>query len=182
MRAAENLGRFTAADTAGDHAVVIWHEPYWTSTTATHTPTLAEKPWIDLLWKHHVPLLLNGHQHGYARFHPQDNTGARNDALGIQEFIVGTGGIGFYPWTDTATNVVTQEADTFGWLNLLLHPGRSQLLHVHADQRRHIHRLRIQVIVCTCRAARRRGNQQPRDDGPAGLRALARDASAHPRS
>jgi hypothetical protein len=111
----------TASDAAGDHAIVTWHEPYWTSTTAEHTPTTAVKPWIDLLWKHHVALLLNGHQHGYARFNPQDNTGARNDASGIQEFIVGTGGIGFYPWSNTAPNVVTQQTGTYGWLKLILH-------------------------------------------------------------
>jgi hypothetical protein len=112
----------TASDAAGDHTVVIWHEPYWTSTTAEHTPTTAVKPWIDLLWKHHVDLLVNGHQHGYARFYPQDNTGARDDASGIQEFIVGTGGIGFYPWSDTAPNVAVQQTGTYGWLKLTLHP------------------------------------------------------------
>jgi acid phosphatase type 7 len=110
-----------AAKAAGDHVVVVWHEPYWTSTSEEHGPTLAVKPWIDLLDKYDVPLLLNGHQHGYARFYPQLANGTRDDATGTQEFIAGTGGIGSYSWTSTAKNVASQQDDTYGWLKLTLH-------------------------------------------------------------
>ena len=110
-----------AAKGAGDHVVVVWHEPYWTSTSEEHGPTPAVKPWIDLLDKYDVPLLLNGHQHGYARFNPQLANGTKDDATGTQEFIAGTGGIGSYDWTSTAANVVTQQAGTYGWLKLTLH-------------------------------------------------------------
>jgi hypothetical protein len=109
------------AKAAGDHVIVVWHEPYWTSTSEEHGPTPAVKPWIDLLDKYDVPLLLNGHQHGYARFYPQLANSTKDDAAGTQEFIVGTGGIGSYSWTSTATNVATQQADTYGWLKLTLH-------------------------------------------------------------
>jgi hypothetical protein len=110
------------AKAAGDHVVVAWHEPYWTSDSVQHTRTLAVKPWVDLLDKYDVPLLLNGHQHGYARFYSQSADGSRDDATGTQEFIVGTGGIGFYSWTSTAANVATQQTGTYGWLKLHLHP------------------------------------------------------------
>jgi Glycosyl hydrolases family 16 len=109
------------AKAAGDHVIVVWHEPYWTSTSEEHGPTPAVKPWIDLLDKYDVPLLLNGHQHGYARFYPQLANSTKDDAAGTQEFIVGTGGIGSYSWTSTASNVATQQADTYGWLKLTLH-------------------------------------------------------------
>ena len=92
-----------------------------TSTTGEHTRTLTVKPWIDLLTSHHVPLLLDGHQHGYERFYPQNGAGVRDDALGTQEFITGTGGIGFYPWSDTAANVAVHQTGTYGWLKLTLH-------------------------------------------------------------
>jgi hypothetical protein len=111
----------SAAKAAGDHVVVVWHEPYWTSTSEEHGPTPAVKPWIDLLDKYDVPLLLNGHQHGYARFYPQLANGTRDDATGTQEFIAGTGGIGSYSWTSTAKNVASQQDDTYGWLKLTLH-------------------------------------------------------------
>jgi hypothetical protein len=122
----------TAADTAGDHVVVMWHEPYWTSTTAEHptTESDAEYPWMHALATHHVHLLLNGHQHGYERFYPQDpltpGSGAadsvRDDADGIQSITVGTGGIGFYPFTTTAPNSAVHQSDTYGWEKLVLHP------------------------------------------------------------
>jgi hypothetical protein len=109
-----------AAKAAGDHVLVAWHEAYWTSTTEEHGRTLAVKPWVDLLDKYDVPLLLHGHQHGYARFHPQLANGTRDDASGTQAFITGTGGIGFYDWTSTAANVAAQQAGTYGWLKLTL--------------------------------------------------------------
>ena len=109
------------AKAAGDHVLVAWHEAYWTSTTEEHGRTLAVKPWVDLLDKYDVPLLLHGHQHGYSRFHPQLANGTRDDASGTQAFIAGTGGIGFYDWTSTAANLATQQAGTYGWLKLTLH-------------------------------------------------------------
>jgi hypothetical protein len=109
------------AKAAGDHVLVAWHEAYWTSTTQEHGRTLAVKPWVDLLDKYDVPLLLHGHQHGYARFHPQLANSTRDDASGTQAFIAGTGGIGFYDWTSTAANVAAQQAGTYGWLKLTLH-------------------------------------------------------------
>jgi len=83
------------------------------------------KPWIDLLDQYNVPLVLSGHQHGYERFYPQNADSTRNDATGTQQLIVGTGGIGFYPWSNTAANVVTHQADTYGWVKLTLHPDGS---------------------------------------------------------
>ena len=105
---------------AGDHPLVIWHEPYWTSTSSGHGPTTAVKPWIDVLDKYDVPLVLSGHQHGYERFYPQNANSTRNDATGTQQFVVGTGGIGFYSWSNSAPNLATHQADTYGWLKLVL--------------------------------------------------------------
>ena len=36
--------------------------------------------------------MLNGHDHDYERFAPQNAEGQRDDAAGIREFVVGTGG------------------------------------------------------------------------------------------
>ena len=112
-----------SADAAGDHVVAVWHEPYWTSPTSGHpTGTAAVKPWVDLLDEHDVPLVLSGHQHNYERFHPQTASGVRDDAAGTQQFIAGTGGIGFYCATSVAANSAARQCDTFGWLKLTLHP------------------------------------------------------------
>lgn len=104
---------------AGGHPYIVafWHEPYWTSNTGEHTPVTALKSFVDLLYQYHARLVLNGHQHGYERFLPQNNSSVF-DANGIQSFVVGTGGIGFYQWTSTATNSATHQTGTYGWLKL----------------------------------------------------------------
>jgi len=107
---------------AGDHPIVIWHEPYWTSRTEEHDADRATKPWVDLLDKYDVPLVLNGHQHGYERFYPQTADGARDDATGTQAFTVGSGGIGFYRSTSRASNSAVREVGSYGWLELTLRP------------------------------------------------------------
>jgi hypothetical protein len=102
--------------------VVIWHEPYWTSESEGHGPSTALRPWIRVLDRYDVPLVLSGHQHGYERFAPQNADGSRNSRTGTQQFVVGTGGIGFYAWQSVARNSLTRQARAFGWLRLVLHP------------------------------------------------------------
>lgn len=107
---------------AGDHAAVIWHEPYWTSDSEGHDRTTEVRPWVEALDKYDVKILLSGHQHGYERFHPQNADDTRDDATGTQQFVVGTGGIGSYPWENTLTNAAAQQSDASGWLKLTLKP------------------------------------------------------------
>ena len=102
--------------------MVIWHEPYWTSLTQEHVADSAQRPWVQVLDRYDVPLVLSGHQHGYERFAPQNADGTRNAATGTQQFVVGTGGIGFYPWKSVARNSLTRQSRAFGWLRLVLHP------------------------------------------------------------
>ncbi len=118
------LGTTVAAATArGDHVAVIEHEPYWSSGTSSHPASEgdAQGPWIAVLDRYDVPLLLAGHQHNYERFHPQDADGTRNDATGTQQFQVSTGGIGLRPFTSTAANSAARDASSYGWLQMELH-------------------------------------------------------------
>ena len=46
----------------------------------------------QLLYEHHADLVLNGHDHLYARYRPLDPSGNYDPKRGIREFIVGTGG------------------------------------------------------------------------------------------
>jgi len=103
--------------------VAYWHQAYWTSPTGTHGRFLDIKPVVQALYDRRVDIVLNGHQHGYERFHPQNMSDVRDDAQGIRSFTVGTGGIGFYAWTGTAANSVVKQADTFGVLMLTLADG-----------------------------------------------------------
>ena len=115
------------AQTRGDHVVVMEHEPYWTSASSDHSEEEgdAQRPWIRVLNRRHVRLLLGGHQHNYERFRPQRLDGTPDAARGIQQFQVSTGGIGLRSFTSTAPNSVARSSDTYGWLRLVLRPDGS---------------------------------------------------------
>ena len=88
-----------------------------------------------------VEVVLNGHQHGYERFAPQRPDGVRDDARGIRSFIVGTGGIGFYP-VDRDGAQQRHEADR-DLRRARPHPPRRKLrVALPADVRRDLHRQR----------------------------------------
>jgi len=107
---------------AGDHMIVMWHEPFWTSVTEDHGPATATWPWVKLLDKYNVSITLNGHQHGYERFYPQTASGSRNYSSGTQAFTVGSGGNGFYRFERHARNSAVRQSNTYGWLRLRLWP------------------------------------------------------------
>ena len=103
--------------------LAYWHQPYFASATTKHTAYDAVRPWVDLLYAHHVDVVLTGHQHAYERFGPQ-NPSRQADPNGLQAFVVGTGGIGMYPFTGaTAPNSSVRQADTYGVLDLTLRDG-----------------------------------------------------------
>jgi parallel beta-helix repeat protein len=103
--------------------IAYFHEAYWTSTTSGHTPVLSMKPWVQLLYDNGVELLLQGHNHDYERFYPQNMSNQRDDAKGITSFVVGTGGIGFYTFSNTAPNSAARTDNTYGLLKLTLNSG-----------------------------------------------------------
>lgn len=74
--------------------LAIWHRPLFTSG-----PNLENADMRDifrLLYDGNADVVVNGHDHLYERFAPQDANGRADSARGIREFIVGTGGIPLY--------------------------------------------------------------------------------------
>jgi hypothetical protein len=100
-----------------------WHEPFFTNTSSGHSASEGDytKPWVDALYAHHADLLLAGHQHGYERFNAQSPSKAADSAAGLSQYVVGTGGIGFYSWSTGEPNVAVQQSNTYGALKLTLH-------------------------------------------------------------
>ena len=79
--------------------------------------------WRDL-YKAHADLVLNGHEHSYERFAPQDPDGNLDPKNGIREIVAGTGGrsndlLGF-----AIPNSEVRNATSFGVLKLTLWPGK----------------------------------------------------------
>jgi hypothetical protein len=101
--------------------LAFWQDPYWTRPTATHGRELELKPWVQTLYDHDADVIVQASNHDYQRFAPQDLGDRPDPVRGIRAFVVGTGGIGLYPFTGTAANVEASDAGTFGALRLALH-------------------------------------------------------------
>lgn len=121
--------------------IAYWHQPTFSATTAS-TPTVpASAPgaggqegqvadaWWKLLYANHATLVLNGHEHAYARLKPVDPSGAYDPKNGIPEFIVGTGGEALDTLARNADgsfanpDVVTGYDQGYGTMKLTLKPN-----------------------------------------------------------
>jgi 3',5'-cyclic AMP phosphodiesterase CpdA len=102
-------------------SLVTWHKPLYSALYPGGPANPDTKPLWALAQRFGVDLVLNGHDHNYQRFDPQDADG-KADPMGLREFVVGTGGVGFHPAISQATNLAVANADTFGALKLTLRP------------------------------------------------------------
>ena len=72
------------------------------------------------LYDYNAELILNGHDHDYERFAPQDPNGRSDPKRGIREFVVGTGGKNHREFGIRKSNSEVRNNDTFGVLKLTL--------------------------------------------------------------
>jgi hypothetical protein len=101
--------------------LAFWHHPRFSSGTR-HGDDRSVSAFWDALYAQHADLILNGHEHNYERFARQDPS-ARATSAGIREFVVGTGGIGHYPFGAARATSEVRIPDAFGVLKLRLRPG-----------------------------------------------------------
>jgi len=99
--------------------IAIWHHPRWSSSKHGSMPR-TDTFYRDL-FAHGAELLIVGHGHQYERFAPQDPNGNANEANGIREIMVGTGGTTLEPFVGVAPNSEVRNARTHGVLKLTLH-------------------------------------------------------------
>src|SRR4029079_698146 len=70
-----------------------------------------------------VEILLSGHSHDYERFAPQDENGSLDNANGVRQFVVGTGGAFFTGLgVHFDDNSQVHQNSTYGILELTLRP------------------------------------------------------------
>ena len=98
--------------------LAYWHIPLFSSggRAAINTQAL----W-NLLYSKNADLILNGHDHIYERFAPQDPSAVADPSRGIREFIVGTGGSNHTAIAQVAANSEVRNTNTYGVLKLTLH-------------------------------------------------------------
>jgi len=117
-------GRWLAQDLAQSTAhctLAFWHHPRYSS--GEHGDQLQVAPFWDALYQAGAELVVNGHDHDYERFAPQDPNGQETRPNGIREIVVGTGGGALRQFHSTQPNSEFRMAGNFGVLQLTLKPA-----------------------------------------------------------
>ncbi|MCZ7573200.1 MAG: right-handed parallel beta-helix repeat-containing protein [Ardenticatenaceae bacterium] len=115
-------GRWLQADLAANPAVctlAYWHTPRFSS--GRHGNSSAVAAFWQILYDADADVVLNGHDHDYERFDPQNPDGVADPARGIRQFVVGTGGKGLRPFETIQPNSEVRNSATRGVLKLTLH-------------------------------------------------------------
>ena len=115
-------GQWLTADLAAHPTactLAYWHIPLFSSGGRAAPNSL---PLWQTLYAAGADVILNGHDHVYERFAPQNPSGQRDEGRGIREFVVGTGGANHTPFATVAPNSQVRDAATYGVLRLKLHP------------------------------------------------------------
>ncbi len=104
------------------------HHPLFASNASTGSV----KPFWEILYNRDADVILSGHAHSYERFAPQTPGGRKNEARGIREFVVGTGGKPPEgPFNPRPANSQVRNDKTPGVLRLRLRPGSYAWKFVH---------------------------------------------------
>jgi len=122
--AASPQGKWLKEDLA-QHPVgctlAYFHKPLFSSGGAHGNDPLMKPLW-DALYHAGADVVINGHDHNFERFAPQDPDGRADLDHGIREFVVGSGGKNSHrPVGPAKPNSEVRNGDTFGVLKLTLH-------------------------------------------------------------
>jgi Calcineurin-like phosphoesterase len=100
-------------DLEADHSectLAYWHQPTYSAANGLGEEGTTAQAFWQLLYEYGADLVVNGHDHLYARYRPLDASGNYDPKRGIREFIVGTGG----ETLDTVVTTNTTAADPSG--------------------------------------------------------------------
>jgi hypothetical protein len=121
--AASPQGAWLTADLAASDprcTLAIWHHPRFSS--GEHGNHAFMEPFWQILYDAGADVIVNGHDHDYERFAPQDPDGTADPVRGIREFVVGTGGARLRAFRTIRANSEVRDASTHGVIRLLLAP------------------------------------------------------------
>jgi hypothetical protein len=116
-------GHWLEADLKASKAhctLAIWHHPRFSS--GVHGNDATVWPFWDALYRAGADVVVNGHDHDYERFGPQDPAGREDKARGLREFVVGTGGAVLRDFPTVAAHSEVRVARTYGVIRFVLHP------------------------------------------------------------
>ena len=116
--------RWLQADLAASNkrcTLAIWHHPLFTS--GPNGPNLYTRDAWRVLYEANVDVIVNGHDHLYERFAPQDPDGRPDPARGIRQFTIGTGGAALYSQARVTPNSERLITMTWGVVKFTLSSG-----------------------------------------------------------
>ncbi|HEX9872657.1 MAG TPA: metallophosphoesterase [Candidatus Tectomicrobia bacterium] len=99
--------------------LAYWHKPRFSS--GQHGNATSVQAFWQALYEYGADVVLNGHDHTYERFAPQNPDGQADPTRGIREFVVGTGGASLYSFPAIQANSEVRDNTTWGVLKLTLH-------------------------------------------------------------
>jgi hypothetical protein len=117
-------GRWLAADLKASTStctLAIWHHPRFSSGEHGNDGDVA--PFWRALYDAGADVVINGHDHDYERFAPQDPDAHLDPDRGIREFVVGTGGAALRTFPTVRANSQLRAAVAHGVIRLDLHPS-----------------------------------------------------------
>jgi 3',5'-cyclic AMP phosphodiesterase CpdA len=100
--------------------LAYWHHPVFSS--GRHGNGHRMRAIWPVLYAFGVDVVVNGHDHDYERFAPQTPDGILDRERGIRQFVVGTGGAGWYAFRTIRANSEVRNNAAWGVLKLTLHP------------------------------------------------------------
>lgn len=98
--------------------VALMHQPRFSS--GQHGDSQAVRSFWDELYAAGAELVLGGHDHDYERFAPQAPDGTPDDARGLVQIVVGTGGADLEGFRQARPNSLIRIDDAHGVLELTL--------------------------------------------------------------
>ena len=110
------------ADNRTRCTLAYWHHPRFSSGVEHGSDDVVAPLW-DVLYESGADVVLNGHEHIYERFAPQDPNGQLDPGRGIRQFLVGTGGAPHDGFGAVLPTTQARDADTYGVLKLTLGSG-----------------------------------------------------------
>src|SRR5262245_3650120 len=115
--------------------IAYWHHPRFSS--GWHGIELRMMPIWQILYDHNVDLVLNGHDHNYERYLPQDPLGVIDSVKGITQIVAGTGGgdLRGFATSTPGKNSAYQIQGHYGVLKLTLGKEEWQSVFIDTDGR-----------------------------------------------
>lgn len=117
-------GRWLRADLAASQSMctlAMWHVPRFSSGFHGNDNDLDD--FWKILYDAGADVIVNGHDHDYERFAPQNPDAVEDRVRGIREFVAGTGGTTLRPFEKLAANSELRAAGIYGVLKFTLHPS-----------------------------------------------------------